>query len=387
MMRVLHVIPAVAARYGGPGVVAVETVRALRSAGVDAIIATTDADGDRRLAVPTGHVVEWQGVPAVVMPLGGGEGFKWSGALARWLADHVREFDVVDIHAVFSHSSVAGGRACRRAGVPYVVRPHGALDPWSLTRKSWRKRLLLWSGGRQLLAGASFVQYTTAAEQAGAQQALAWLPEGRVVPLGVDDELFTSPSPDTERPYVLAMSRLDEKKKLELLIEAFHATAVGALSHWRLVVAGAGDDAYTSGLRRQAAAGRAADRIEFPGWVQRGDKRALLSRVSVFASPSMQENFGLSLVEAMASGVPVLVTPGVNLSDAISSAGAGWVVDPERGAVAAALAHILGDADARVAAGRAARQLADRFRWRNSAAEVVRLYEAAMASRQGGRHG
>ena len=85
-MRVLHVIPAIADRYGGPGVVAVETVRALRGAGVDAMIATTDADGSDRLAVSTGRVIDWDGVPAVVLPLGGGERFKWSGSLALAVA-------------------------------------------------------------------------------------------------------------------------------------------------------------------------------------------------------------------------------------------------------------------------------------------------------------
>lgn len=385
-MRVLHVIPAIADRYGGPGVVAVETVRALRGAGVDAMIATTDADGAGRLAVSTGRIIDWDGVPAVVLPLGGGERFKWSGSLARWLSEHVSGFDLVDIHAVFSHSSVAAARACRRSAVPYVVRPHGALDPWSLTRKAWRKRLLLWSGGRRLLAGASFVQYTTTAERAGAEHALPWLPQGHVVPLGVDDGLFSEPSPDLVRPYVLAMSRLEAKKSLELLIEAFHDVTVGPLGHWRLVVAGDGDAAYASVLRRHASAGQAADRIEFPGWVRGDVKRSLLSRASLFASPSTQENFGLSLAEAMAAGVPVLVTPGVNLSDAITSAGAGWVVGHGRGAIAAALAHILADVAARSASGQAARQLADTFRWRNSATAVIRLYEAALAQDRSVRH-
>jgi glycosyltransferase involved in cell wall biosynthesis len=385
-MRVLHVIPAIATRYGGPGVVAIETVKALRAAGVDAMIATTDADGDSRLPVPTGHVIEWEGVPTVVMPLGGGERFKWSGALASWLSDHVSDFDVVDIHAVFSHSSVSAARACRRAGVPYVVRPHGALDPWSLTRKSWRKRLLLWWGVRQLLTCASFVQYTTADERAGAEQALPWLPAGHVVRLGVDDALFVEPTRDTARPYVLTMSRLEAKKSLELLIDAFHEVAIGPFGHWRLVVAGDGEAGYVTALQRRAAAGQAADRIEFPGWVRGDDKRAMLSSASLFASPSTQENFGLSLAEAMATGVPVLVTPGVNLSGSVASAGAGWVVDRDGAAIAGALADILGDEAGRLARGQAARQLADRFRWRHSAADVVGLYEAALVPRHGVKH-
>src|SRR5690606_18810591 len=101
--------------------------------------------------------------------------FKWSPALAAWVGTHAGEYDIVDIHAVFSHASIAAGRGSRRAVVPYVVRPHGALDPWSLDRKSWRKRAVLAAGGRRLLAGAARMQYTTSAEQQLAERALPWL--------------------------------------------------------------------------------------------------------------------------------------------------------------------------------------------------------------------
>lgn len=385
-MRVLHVIPAVATRYGGPGVVAIETVRALRASGVDAMIATTDADGSRRLPVALAQATEWKGVPAVVMPLGGGERYKWSGALARWLSEHVIDFDLVDVHAVFSHSSIAAARACRRARVPYVVRPHGALDPWSLTQKSWQKRLLMWCGGHQMLAGATFMQYTTEAERSGAERMLPWLPAGHVVALGVDDALFGEPAPDTTRPFVLAMSRLEAKKSLDLLIAAFHQTATGPLERWRLVIAGAGDADYVASLRRRASDGAAAGRIEFPGWVHDADKAGLLSRASLFASPSAQENFGLSLVEAMAAGVPVLITPGVNLSQSVASAEAGWVVDRDAEAIAVSLGRILRDDAAREARGRAARRLAERFRWRHSAAAAIDLYQAALTAPRDPHH-
>lgn len=385
-MRVLHVIPAVAARYGGPGVVAVETVRALRAAGVDALLLTTDADGNERLQVETGRETLWDGVPAVILPLGGEDRYKWSGALARWLDAHVSDFDVVDVHAVFSHSSVAAGRACRQQGIPYVVRPHGALDPWSLSRKAWQKRLLFWWGVRPLLTGASYLQYTTAAEQACAERALSWLPPGRIVPLGVDSACFMASAVDPQRPYVLALSRLEEKKRLDVLIGAFHEAAGGADERWRLVIAGDGRSDYVEQLRGLATSGPGAARISFAGWVSGDEKRRLVAGASVFASPSAQENFGLSLVEAMAAGVPVLVTSGVNLSGDVAAAGAGWVVGDSRAALASALRAAFADDERRRTRGEAARRLAQQFSWPQSAGRLIELYAEMAARRPVVRH-
>jgi glycosyltransferase involved in cell wall biosynthesis len=114
--------------------------RALRRQGVETSLATTDADGPGRLPVPYGVETDYEGVPAVFFPRRLGEGFKLSVGLARWLSGAVAQFDVVHIHALFSHSSLAAARACRRHGVPSVVCPHGMLDPWALGQKRLRKR-------------------------------------------------------------------------------------------------------------------------------------------------------------------------------------------------------------------------------------------------------
>jgi glycosyltransferase involved in cell wall biosynthesis len=375
MLKILHVSPAIAPRYGGPSVVALATCRALAAAGHDVQIVTTDADGAGRLDVPHGIPQIVDGVTVTFFRRTMHEGVKWSPALSRWLRAHVSAFDVVDVHAVFSHSSVAAGRACVRAGVPYVVRPHGALDPWSLRRKRGLKAVLFACGVRRLLARASRVQYTTAEEQRLAERRLSWLPPGAVVPLGVDEAAIpTGPGRPADPPYVLVLSRLEPKKGLELLIDAFHAVAVGPRAAWRLVIAGSGDAAYVGELVRRANAGPAAGRVTFPGWVSGSAKAALIGGAAVFASPSLQENFGLSVAEAMAAAVPVLVTPGVNLAPDIETAGAGWVIARDAAAFSRGLASALDDGPGRLERGAAARRLARRFRWDASAEAVVSLY-------------
>ena len=375
-MRVLHVIPAVAPRYGGPSVVVLAACHALRAAGHDVLVVATDADGPGRLKLPTGEATDYGGVPVLAFRRIASEAFKWSPALAAWLSTHVAAFDVVDVHAVFSHSSLAAAQACRRADVPYVVRPHGALDPWSLGRKRWQKRLFMAVGARAMLQGARAIQYTTGTERRLAEQQLPWLPSGTIVPLAVEDRRFDVRCTHEEPPSVLTMSRLDPKKGLELLIDAFHAgTGHGPLSTWRLVIAGDGDPRYVERLRDRAGRGPAAGRVRFTGWVSGVEQDRLIAASTLVASPSAQENFGLSLMEAMAAGLPALVTPGVNLASELEAAGAGWVVLAEPGALAAALRGILGDRAELRRRGAAARELASGYRWANSTAHLVALYE------------
>src|SRR5262245_5560032 len=117
-MRVLHVIPSVAPRYGGPSRAIVEMCRALQGRGVELLVATTDADGAGRLPVELGKPLVYKGVPAVFFSRQWSEAFKYSYPLARWVDGHVLGFDVVHIHAVFSHACLAAAKACHRHNIP-----------------------------------------------------------------------------------------------------------------------------------------------------------------------------------------------------------------------------------------------------------------------------
>ena len=383
-MRILHVIPAVAAQYGGPSAAIIGMCRALRLAGLDAVIATTDADGPARLPVDTGVITTHHELPTIFFRRQATESFKWSTALASWLTAHVREFDLVHVHAVFSHSSLAAGRACRAAQVPYIVRPLGSLDPWSLDQHPRRKQLLMALGARRFLAGARRIHYTTIAEGRLAEERLPWLPQGHVVPLGIDDEFFASMEMPRRReaPVLVAMCRLHPKKSLDLLIEAFHQTSqFESLASWRLLIVGEGDPEYSKALRQAASAGPAAARIEFKGWLSGEARREQLRTATLFALPSQQENFGIAVVEAMASGLPAIVTPAVNLADEIVAAGAGWVCDGNVASLSDTLRRAMADREVLARRGQRARECAGRFRWSSVADGLRMLYEQAREAR------
>ena len=378
--QVLHVVPSVAARDGGPSAAVAGMCRALEAEGVGSLVVTTDADGAGRLDVPLDETTTFAGMRVRFFPCQFSERLKYSGPLGAWVRAHVGEFAAVHIHAVFSHASIAAGRASRRAGMPYLIRPLGSIDPWSLAHHAHRKRALMWLGARALLSGASRVHYTSDQEQRRAESALTWLPAGVVIPLGVDDEFFCDHPTGGSRwqgPLVV-LARLDPKKGIDLAIRAFHHVAERFRDR-RLVIAGDGEPSYVRELRALAAGGAAAERIEFAGWIGGADRARLFATASAFVLPSAQENFGLSMVEAMAAGTPVVVARTVDLAATIAAERGGWIVNRSVEGVAGALAECLSHPEECRARGARARRLAERYRWRHVAAELKAVY-AGMAS-------
>ena len=389
-MRVLHVIPAVAARYGGPSQVIFAMCRALNAYGVASLIATTDADGPSRLPVDLAHPITYQNTPSIFFPRQWSEGFKYSYPLARWLAVNVPQYDLVHIAAVFSHASLAAARACQRHAVPYIVRPLGSLAPWCLRQKRLQKRLLWRLGVQPMLCQAKAIHYTTSEECRQAEQSLRFQ-HSVVIPLGVDDDLLDAPDMAHcfrhhypalgQHPYILVLSRLHPVKRLECLLHAFLELLTQApFQAWRLVVAGDGEKSYVRHLQHLVSARGKSESVLFTGWLDAAMKTAALQGADLLAQPSQSENFGLSIAEALACETPVLISTQVNLADDIHAAKAGWVTPLHQAAIRRALEDALSHRSERMARGRAGRVLVhSRFRWSVVAKELMQFYHKLTA--------
>ena len=375
-MRVLHVIPSVAERSGGPATAIIPMCRALQQQGVDVLLVTTDAG--MNVAAQESH---YKGVPAKFFPSQLGESFKYSRPLATWLNSHIHEFGVAHIHAVFNHSSIAAAHVCRKADVPYVVRPLGTLEPWSMTQKYVRKRVFWQVAGKAMLRSAAAVHYTTDAEKNSTENLLG-LNHGKVIGLGVEVNSFAKEKlaqhfPELAREsYALVMSRLHPKKGLDVLIDAFLTLVQQEkFGHWRLVIAGDGPSDHVSKLKQMAAP---SEKIMFTGWLDGEQKEAVLSAASLLVLPSRQENFGMCVMEALARSVPVLVSPHVNLAEEIVLANAGWIATVDKDALTMRLAEALGDQDERTRRGHAGKQLSMKYSWETAAKTLKDLYIEVM---------
>ena len=371
-MRVLHVIPSVSERSGGPATAIIPMCRALMREGIDVLLVTTDAGLHE---AGNGDAFEYKGVPARFFHSQFGESYKYSRPMSAWLNANIKNFDLSHVHAVFNHSSVAAARACHDTGVPYVVRPLGTLDAWSMAQKSLRKRFFWQVSGKSMLERAAAVHYTSEAEKLSTEGRLG-LNHGKVIALGIEapktSDNLAAHFPELARdPYVLVLSRLHPKKGLDVLIDAFQSLVEKQpFSQWRLVLAGDGPTDYVSKLKKKAA----GDRILFTGWLEGERKDAVLSRALLLALPSHQENFGLCVMEALAHSVPVLVSPNVNLATEIASSNAGWIAAIDKDALAAKLAEALCDKEELARRGRAGKQLSQKYSWENAARHLVRVY-------------
>ena len=346
--------------------------RALQAQGIEVLLATTDADVGE---IESRRVVDYEGVPAIFFPLQLGKSFKYSRPLSVWLEANADHFDVGHIHAVFNHSSVAAARAFRKAGVPYVIRPLGTLDPWSMKQKPWRKRFFWSIVGRAMVSGAARVHYTSQTEKT-ATETLLGVNHGQVIPLGIQaiaDLTNGAVGKQSNDPYVLVLSRLHPKKGLNVLINAFITlTQRTNFDGWRLIIAGDGPAEHVSLLKKQS--GTAPDRIIFTGWLDGERRDEMLRNASLLVLPSYQENFGLCVMEALARSVPVLISPHVNLAEEIEAADAGWIAPVEARALAETLAAALRDPKELAKRGKAGKSLSLRYSWERVATDLVEVY-------------
>jgi len=388
-VKLLHVVSSYfpAVRYGGTIVSVHGLCRALADRGHDVHVYTTSVDGPRDSDVPHDQPVDIDGVTVWYFRSSQLRRLYWAPHLAKALAAHVAEFDVVHTHAIYLWPLWAAARAARRAQVPYVVSPRGMLERDLIDNKNpLLKGLWIAAIERHNLERASAVHVTSNRE---AEEAAAFgfkLPLVREIPNGftLDNTAGQPESPAIEaitsgEPYALFLGRINWKKGLDRLIGAL--ARVPAI---RLVVAGNDEEDYRAVLDPIAARLGVSSRIVFTGSVDGADKASLLSHARFLALPSYSENFGNVVIEAMAAGCAVIVSKDVGLADTVRTTGAGLVVDGDPDTLSAAMSRLLGDATLRREMGERGRAAAHQcYSWSAVAGQMEDLYRS-LAGRPAG---
>ena len=374
-MRVLHVIPSMSAKEGGPSFAAKAMAEALAGEGVQVTIATTGQEETTRQQdyETTDHGPEVRDQRSEVTECGGAstsselpapcsmppaqyrvvcfhrnfEPYKVSFGLARWLRDNVTKFDLVHIHALFSFSSTMAARIARRNNVPYVVRPLGVLNRWGMQNRRRIPKLVSFRLVElPILLNSAAIHFTSEAERKEAALLDARLAEheSAVIPLPIEQRAWSkglataSPANGGQgaesrqqfllrfprargKRVVLFLSRIDRKKGLELLLDAF-AMVRNQQKDVALVIAGDGEEPYVRELKDRARRlGHGARSLEqgdkereedygiiWTGHLSGEMKAAALAAADVFVLPSASENFGIAAAESLAAGVPTIVS-------------------------------------------------------------------------------
>jgi glycosyltransferase involved in cell wall biosynthesis len=299
-LRVLHVLGRLGPAHGGPIVVALNLAAARGAAGLPTtIVAGTDAPegGPERELI--------RSLPGLEdVPI-------HTSNPVRRLASLARDADIVHVHGAWGIMQVTAGRAARRLGVPYLFSPAGMLDQWCLSYKPLRKKLALLLGMHGVFKNAGVLHASAPAEVEGFRRLRLPTPAA-VIGSGVDASLAEASTSETWNHLpgprrLLYLSRLHPVKGLPNLLHAFAAVAA-AHPDWHLVIAGpseAGERARAETLSREL---QLDDRTSFLGPVHGKAKADLYAAAELFVLPSLSENFGLVVPEALAAGLPVVTT-------------------------------------------------------------------------------
>jgi glycosyltransferase involved in cell wall biosynthesis len=269
--------------------------------------------------------------------------YGYSGALNKWLAANIERFDAVVVHSIWMYFSYAVWKAATRRRIPYYLFIHGALDPWFqqyYPSKNLKKKLYWRFFESKVMRDAAAVLFTTEEEKELAHNAfLPYQCNPAVVGYGITSppgtkgavdrmaarEEFSSLHPELKgRKFCLYLSRIHEKKGIDLLLESY-ARLKNEYEDTALVMAGPGDAATVEKFQALSRQLGLAERVLWTGPLYENAKWAVMRAADMYILPSHQENFGISVVEALACHTPALISNKVNIWREVERESAGLV--------------------------------------------------------------
>lgn len=376
-MKVLHVIWSLDPRNGGPPAALVGMAKAQADLGLEVSIIATWTWGEN-LAV----IEQLNDYKVLVEPVGPCIGpLLRHPQLSEAMRKMVQAADIVHIHGLWEEINHQAARATQFLRRPYLVRPCGMLDPWSLSQSRLKKQLYMRWRLRKNLNRASAIHYTSQLEAESAQPLQIKAPS-LVEPNGLDLTEFAQLPPTGtfrakypslgQRPIVLFMSRLHRKKGLDLLIPAFAKANTGDAI---LIIAGPDEDGYQAEVETLVTQYKVSSKVMFCGALHGPDRVAALTDADLFVLPSYQENFGIVVVEALATNTPVIISDQVNICDQIKASKVGAVVPLNVEALANELTRWIHDGELRQEAAAGARPLVwAQYDWQHIAQRWAKHY-------------
>lgn len=376
MIKVLHVIPSIAARTGGPVEALAGWCDGLLAFGVDVTVGALLSEDD-------GPRVDFAPGVKLVFARRDIAHLQYGHGLAVRLQRE--EFDIVHSHGLWTYVNYLADKLARARRVPHVISPCGMLAAKALSRSDLRKRLTMTVFQRRALAEAATLIANSEPESEDIVRAV---PNGKaaIVPNPIRarpdraDELLRPPTREIlavapETGIVLFLGRLHVVKGVDRLLEAWRGLH-GRHPGWRLVVAGPDQGGFAQKAVNLDLGPHT--RAHLLGQVSAHEKWALLERANLFVMPSDHENFGVAIAEALSAGVPTVTTHGTPWQ-ALSTKGAGWWIPAEAEALSKALDEAMREPPAtRAVRSEAARGLASDFDIRHVGERLVGVYKACL---------
>lgn len=385
-MRIIHVIDDLNEQSGGPAQACIEMAASVAAKGHHVSIY---AFGGRRPAWfpafgPLPLTVCHLGVEVHLFPGRSCSLTGLTGGLHGALARAIPDADVVHSHVLYGAHLWSAWRLCQRHRIPLIVRPCGILNAYTSSLRQVRERLIETLFQRRLLRQATLMHYTTEQEAADAGPYVR-NSSSVVIPLGVTLASYQSLPSRSEfdshypqargRKVVLYFGRLHRKKRLDLVIGAV-ASAVREGHDLHLLIAGS-DDGMEAACRTMVKQVGLVDRTTFTGLLVKDAKRVAFGGADVFILPSMTENFGIAVVEAAASGIPLLISDQVNIASVFGREDAAIIVAPQLATVTEGLRQLISHPELAKAMATRARRIVERqFSWDSIGDDLASTYES-----------
>jgi glycosyltransferase involved in cell wall biosynthesis len=264
--------------------------------------------------------------------------YNFSPQILIALLNNIQKYDLIHITAIWNFPVWAAAFVCKLYNKPYIISPHGTIYPETVALKSsFIKKLYYNLLAKPCLTNAAAIHFTTTDEQISVSNFLNLKTRSFVVANGIDLSEFINPNFSglppfysyfnqlNDHPYILFLGRISYKKGLNMLIDAF-SEVIKTYPQLKLVIAGPDNENYKEQLLKQSEGLQISHAIVYTGQIIDHQKITAYRDAEMFVLSSYSENFGMSVVEAMACNCPVIISDKVGICTEIADADAGIVV-------------------------------------------------------------
>ena len=317
-VRAIHVVAGLDPRHGGPSYSVPRLCEALRAHGTDVRILTVRETRALPESSITAYPQDFANVPLL-------RSLRLSSGLAKVMRMEARANDVVHVHGLWLMPNVYAGNAAAAAGRPLIVTPRGMLAPEALAFSAGKKRLFWRLLQKPAYAHAAAWHATSEAEAEeirafGVRAPIAIIPNGIDIPNSPERPL----PKQTQRRTILYLGRIHPMKGLPDLVGAWSHLA-NERPNWNLRIVGPDEGGHRAELESMVQQG-CVPRVVFEGPVYGAEKTRVLQEADLFVLPTKNENFGLTVAEALAAGIPAIVSHGAPWSG-LETERCGWWVE------------------------------------------------------------
>ena len=366
-MKILHTTPTLDISYGGPSTCTYYLVKGLNE------LVPTDV-----LTLRSEKLI-WKDTFIKALPNDAFSPFLYSRNFGKYINDHASEYDLVHANVIWYYFSHQARKAAKRAGIPFVLSPHGMLYPNALKgRSSWKKKLTMPLFQREDLEKATILHATCKQEMKhlralGLKQPIAVVPNC----LNIDEDylrMSDEKRPENNRRRFGFVGRVARIKNIDRIIEAWKKLD-DKTQDAELVIIGSGDEVYLSELKQYVAENQLKN-ISFTGFLTGDNLKAEVHKLDVQLLVSTSENFGMVVPEALINRVPVIAAHGTPWEE-LPEKNCGWWIDNSVDSIAETIEQVLQLPESmRLVMGENGRQLVlEKYSMENVAKQMKSVYD------------